>query len=51
MNGFDAHILEFLNRLSQRAHAVDESVALLDSDLFKGGAVMAMVWWAWFWDE
>jgi undecaprenyl-diphosphatase len=51
MNAFDERTIEFLNRLSQHAHAIDESVALLDSDLFKGGAVIAMVWWAWFSDE
>jgi len=51
MNTFDSNIIEFLNRAAQHSHLLDESVASLDSDVFKGGAVLAIVWWAWFLDE
>ena len=48
MNAFDTHIIEFCNRFAQRSHAFDQAVVTLDSDLFKGGVMIALVWWVWF---
>lgn len=49
MNLFDYHIITFLNRWSQQWPAFDRVVVFInDCDLFKGGVIISMVWWAWF---
>ncbi len=48
MNAFDTNIVSFFNHLSQRSWIFDHLVVLLDHDLFKGGVIMAVLWWGWF---
>lgn len=49
LNALDFPVSHFLNGFARRSWAFDESVAFLSAnDLFKGGALMVLLWWAWF---
>ena len=49
MNGFDHAIVSFVNQFARRWPTFDAIVVFLsDSDLIKGGVVVAVIWWAWF---
>lgn len=49
MNAFDASIISFINNFVHRWFALDATVALIATNtLFSGGAIAAMIWWAWF---
>ena len=49
LNGFDLTFLSFINQWSQRWPAFDAFVVVLsNSDLVKGGVIIAAVWAAWF---
>lgn len=49
MNAFDSAILQLLNRFARRSWAFDEAVAFIsNNDLFKGGVLMVLLWWAWY---
>jgi undecaprenyl-diphosphatase len=49
MNVFDQAIMSFVNRAAQASPSFDQFVIFLsNSDLVKGGAVVAVVWAAWF---
>lgn len=49
MNAFDSAVLQFLNHFSRRSWAFDEMVAFVsNNDLFKGGVLMVLLWWAWY---
>lgn len=49
MNPFDASILSFLNGLARRSWAFDTAVVVVaESNLLKGGCLMALFFWAWF---
>ncbi len=48
-NALDFPVSTFLNGFARRSWAFDQSVAFLSqNDLFKGGALMILLWWAWF---
>ena len=52
MNGFDHAILAFLNQFAFRFPRFDVAVGLIESrHLFKGIAIMALFWAAWFLPE
>ncbi len=52
MNSFDAAISASLNSAAQKWPAFDQAVVFLsNSDLVKGGVVMAAVWAAWFYTK
>ena len=49
MNFFDAGIISFVNGFVHRWFAVDATFALIATNtLFSGGAIAALIWWAWF---
>ena len=49
MNFFDASIIYFVNSFVHRWFAVDATFALIATNtLFSGGAIAAIIWWAWF---
>jgi signal transduction histidine kinase len=49
LNAFDASIISFVNNFVHRWFALDATVALIATNtLFSGGAIAAMIWWAWF---
>ena len=49
MSSFDVSILAFFNTFAHRSIAVDGFLRLIaDSNLWKGGVVMAVLWWGWF---
>lgn len=49
MNFFDAGILYFVNSFVHRWFVVDATFALVATNtLFSGGAIAALIWWAWF---
>ena len=49
MNFFDASIIYFVNSFVHRSFAVDATLALIATNtLFSGGAIAAVIWWAWF---
>ncbi|HET7584265.1 MAG TPA: phosphatase PAP2 family protein [Gemmatimonadaceae bacterium] len=49
MNPFDARIIWFVNGFVQRSWTFDAVMAFVQkSDLFKGGVVLAVLWWGWF---
>jgi undecaprenyl-diphosphatase len=49
LNDFDLVLLSFINQWSQRWREFDAIVVMVsDSDLVKGGVVIAAVWGAWF---
>jgi undecaprenyl-diphosphatase len=49
MNSFDSSIISFLNGFAHHFQSFDTFVIMLSkNDLLKGGAVVALVWWAWF---
>ena len=49
MNFFDAGIISFINSFVHRWFALDVTVALIATNtLFSGGALAAVIWWAWF---
>jgi undecaprenyl-diphosphatase len=50
MGGFDYSIIFFCNQFAHRWHTFDSIVVFFsNSDLMKGGVMLAGVWWAWFW--
>ena len=50
MHAFDHSIIVFCNQFAQRWHLFDSIVVFFsNSDLMKGGVMMAGLWWAWFW--
>ena len=52
MNFFDHALIVFLNQWSQRWPEFDRLVVIAsNSDLLKGGTVVAAVWGAWFYDS
>jgi undecaprenyl-diphosphatase len=52
MNVFDQAIMSFLNRGAQVSPGFDQFVVFLStSDLVKGGAVVAVIWAAWFYKK
>ena len=52
MNLFDAALMRAVNLASQRLEYFDRAVVFLsDSDLLKGGAVVAVIWAVWFYRE
>lgn len=49
MSGFDHSIIFFVNQLAQRWPMFDSIVVFVsNSDLMKGGVMIAGIWWAWF---
>lgn len=49
MNFFDIGIINFLNQFSQDSWVFDKAVGMVEKNgLLKGGALMALVWYAWF---
>src|SRR3954471_23176530 len=49
MHGFDHWILVFVNPFAQRWPPFDSIVVFFtNSDLMKGGVMMAALWWTWF---
>jgi undecaprenyl-diphosphatase len=49
MRGFDHSIIVFCNQFAQRWHTFDSIVVFFsNSDLMKGGVMIAGLWWAWF---
>jgi membrane-associated phospholipid phosphatase len=49
MYAFDHAIVSFLNQFAQRWPTFDQVVVFFtNSDLMKGGVVIAAIWWAWF---
>jgi membrane-associated phospholipid phosphatase len=49
LNFFDASILYFVNSFVHRWFAVDATFALVATNtFFSGGAMAAVIWWAWF---
>ena len=49
MDFFDCTILSYVNGFSRLSWIFDYGMAFLaGSDLFKGGVLAAMIWWAWF---
>jgi undecaprenyl-diphosphatase len=49
MSGFDHSIIVFCNQFAQRWHTFDAIVVFFsNSDLMKGGVMIAGLWWAWF---
>ncbi len=49
MNGFDRAIVSFINQFARHWPTFDTVVVFLsNSDLVKGGVVLAAIWWAWF---
>ena len=49
MNFFDASIIYFVNSFVHRWFAVDATFALIATNtFFSGGAMAALIWWAWF---
>ena len=48
-NALDFPVSAFLDGFARRSWAFDQSIAFLSqNDLFKGGAMMVLLWWAWF---
>lgn len=49
MNPFDLQIILFCNKITQASPAFAALMLWLsDAELFKGGVLMALLWWAWF---
>ena len=49
MHGFDHWIIVFVNQFAQRWPTFDSIVVFFtNSDLMKGGVMIAALWWAWF---
>jgi len=49
LNFLDASIIYFVNSFVHRWFAVDATFALIATNtLFSGGAIAALIWWAWF---
>jgi undecaprenyl-diphosphatase len=49
MRSFDHSIISFCNQFAQRWHTFDAIVVFFsNSDLMKGGVMLAGLWWAWF---
>jgi undecaprenyl-diphosphatase len=49
MNFLDQYLLAFFNQFSRHSATFDKTVAFLsDQQLFKGGVLVMLVWWAWF---
>ena len=49
MNTFDYVIIKFINQFAAQSWAVDKIVLFLcGQNLYKGGILVALLWWAWF---
>jgi membrane-associated phospholipid phosphatase len=49
LNFFDASIISFVNSFVHRWFPLDATFALIATNtLFSGGAIAALIWWAWF---
>lgn len=49
MNGFDDGVVLFLNQFARASWSFDHLIDFISkSNLFKGGAMTAMLWWLWF---
>lgn len=49
MNFFDSGIVSFFNQFAQSSWVFDKTVDLVEKNgLLKGGAIMALFWYAWF---
>src|SRR5512139_3227420 len=49
MNPFDPHVIRFFNNLTAASPAFVAFMQwVADAELFKGGVLMALLWWAWF---
>ena len=49
MPGFDHSIIVFCNQFAQRWHTFDSIIVFFsNSDLMKGGVMVAGLWWTWF---
>lgn len=49
MNPFDASIVAFLNGFARRSFTLDTAMTVIaQSNLVKGGSVLALVFWVWF---
>jgi len=52
MNYFDESVMKFVNSFSRASDAFDYLMSLLVHNyLVKGGILMTIVWWFWFWDK
>ena len=51
MNAFDYEIIKYLNQFSTHSWAFDKIVGFLSGqNLYKGGFLVALLWWGWFKD-
>src|ERR1700686_2417668 len=49
MNHFDSSIITFLNSFARHSWAFDSFVYMISgNNLFKGGLIVPLIWWAWF---
>lgn len=49
MNVFDLSIMHYVNQFSRHSWAFDTVVSFLShNNLLKGGALITVIWWAWF---
>ena len=49
MNSFDYAIIKFINQFSAKSWAFDKIIGFLaGNNLYKGGVLIALIWWAWF---
>jgi undecaprenyl-diphosphatase len=49
LNSFDLAILRFFNQFAQHSWTFDNTIVFICySELFKGGAVIPLLWWTWF---
>jgi undecaprenyl-diphosphatase len=52
MNAFDSSILAWFNQFARRSHVFDSAVVVLaHTNLAKGFALCAILWWLWFCSE
>jgi undecaprenyl-diphosphatase len=52
MNIFDFQIVTFINQFSQHSWIFDKLIGFLShNNLFKGGVLATIIWWAWFKSE
>lgn len=49
MNRFDLSIIVFFNKLANHSRTFDALVEYIsNAEIFKGGVLMALLWWVWF---
>ena len=52
MNAFDTTIISFLSQFAHRSRLFDSAVHLVNvRHLLRGGIIVAMVWWIWFYEK